>query len=213
MDKKVLNVPNMVTVFRFPASIAMLWLLMCFSANPPEGGYPVWISICAAIVSFLTFLSDFFDGKIARAYGTVTNFGKMMDPIADSIFFTLLLLGLAVSPRFEVSIWFTVIMLYREAGVQAMRRYAAYRGVVLMAGWSGKFKMVAQCVAMAGLGVAILVTDTGLYPFSESTLRGFAWWASCLTALIGLWSLGVYLWQLPAMLREQARAAAEPGQE
>lgn len=203
MDKSVCNLPNLLTLFRFPAGLATLWLFMQYAHLTPSGGYPAWVAVGIAIVSVLTFLSDFLDGRIARAYGIVTDFGKIMDPVADSLFFTLLLLALAVSPRFEVSIWFTVIMLYREAGVQVMRRYAAYHGVVLMAGWSGKFKMFAQCIVMGVFGLCLLTTDTGLYVFSEAFLKGFAWWGSLLTAVVGLWSLGIYLKQLPQMMKEQ----------
>lgn len=203
MSHKIWNAPNLVTLFRFPASLALLWLFLQYTKQPEGHPYPAWIAIGIGVVCLLSFLSDYVDGKIARAYGIVTDFGKIMDPIADSIFFTLLLLGLAVSPRFEISIWFTVIMIYREAGVQIMRRYAAQRGVVLMAGWSGKFKMFVQCLAMAFFGLALFCTDTGIYVFSENFLRGFAWWASLLTAVVGIWSLVVYLMQLPKMIEEQ----------
>lgn len=214
MSKSVLNLPNMITMFRFPASIAMLWLLMQFDvplvdstgdipAISAATGYPMWIAISIALVSFLTFLSDWSDGKVARKYGIVTDFGKVMDPVADSIFFTLLLMGLAISPRFNVTIWFTVVLIFREAGVQVMRRHAAYCGVVLMAGWAGKMKMLVQCLVMAGLGFAILFTDTGIFKFSESILRSFAWWASAACALVSIWSFIAYLKQLPAMMQEQ----------
>lgn len=202
MSKNVINLPNLLTLFRFPAALAMLWLLQQYTSQAPAGGYPVWIAVGITIVSVLTFFSDLLDGKIARAYKIVTNFGKVMDPVADSIFFTLLLMGLAVSPRFEVSIWFTVIMLYREAGVQVMRRFAAYQGVVLMAGWSGKLKMFLQCVVMAALGLTLLASDTGLHVVSEAFLKSFAWWSSLVTAVAGLLSFGVYIKQLPQMMRD-----------
>lgn len=209
MNKSVLNLPNIITMIRFPAGLGMLWLLMQYTAPRADGTYPMWIAIAIAIVSVITFLSDFLDGKIARSMGIVTNFGKIMDPIADSLFFTLLLLGLAVSPRFEVTIWFTVIMFYREAGVQVMRRYAAFKGVVLMAGWAGKLKMLVQCLAMAGFGLALLASDTGVYRFSEGFLRCFAWWGSLLSALVGILSLIMYLRQLPQMMEEQSDSTTD----
>ncbi len=195
----------MITMIRFPAGLAMLWLMMQYGAEKPANGYPAWIAIAIAIVALITFLSDFLDGKIARGMKIVTNFGKIMDPIADSLFFTLLLLGLAVSDRFEVSIWFTVLMFYREAGVQVMRRFAAFKGVVLMAGWAGKLKMLVQCLVMAGFGLALLANDTGIYSFSENFLRSFAWWASLFAAVVGLLSLGMYCKQLPEMMAEQSK--------
>ncbi len=204
MDKKIYNLPNALTIFRFPAGLALLWLLMQY--NTPEVGNTGkgWVSILIAIFAILAFLSDLFDGKLARKHGIVTNFGKMLDPVADSMLFTLLMLGLAMSPRFEVSIWFTVIMLYREAGVQIMRRYAAVGGVVLMAGWAGKAKMFVQCIGMGVLAFLLLITDLNIIAVPEFILSGFAWWASALSALVGMISLALYIKQLPEMMKEQA---------
>ncbi len=204
MDKNIYNLPNALTIFRFPAGLALLWLLMQY--NTPEAGNAgkAWVSILIAIFAVLAFLSDLFDGKLARKHGIVTNFGKMLDPVADSMLFTLLMLGLAMSPRFGVSIWFTVIMLYREAGVQIMRRYAAVGGVVLMAGWAGKAKMFVQCIGMGVLAFLLLITDLNIIAVPEFILSGFAWWASALSALVGMISLGLYIKQLPEMMREQA---------
>ncbi len=204
MDKNIYNLPNALTIFRFPAGLALLWLLMQY--NTPEVGNTGkgWVSILIAIFAILAFLSDLFDGKLARKHGIVTNFGKMLDPVADSMLFTLLMLGLAMSPRFEVSIWFTVIMLYREAGVQIMRRYAAVGGVVLMAGWAGKAKMFVQCIGMGVLAFLLLITDLNIIAVPEFILSGFAWWASALSALVGMISLALYIKQLPEMMKEQA---------
>ena len=201
MDKNIINLPNALTVFRFPAGIAMLWLFMQYDS--PDS-HKAWVSILIAIVAICAFFSDYFDGKFARKYNIVTNFGKMMDPVADSMFFTLLLLGLAISPRFNIPIWFTIIMMYREAGVQMMRRYAAVQGVVLMAGWAGKAKMFIQCIAMSILGLMLLFNDTGLLAFNENIIYETAWWGSALSAISGLLSLIIYLKQLPKMMKEQS---------
>ena len=204
MDRKIYNIPNALTVFRFPAGLCLLWLLMQY--GDPESGIAgkAWVSILIALVAVMAFLSDFFDGRLARKYGIVTNFGKMLDPVADSMLFTLLMLGLAMSPRFQVTIWFTVIMLYREAGVQIMRRYAAVGGVVLMAGWAGKAKMFVQCIGMGCLALLLLVADLNIINIPEIVLSEFAWWASALSAVVGLISLFLYLKQLPEMMLEQS---------
>jgi CDP-diacylglycerol--glycerol-3-phosphate 3-phosphatidyltransferase len=203
MNGQLINLPNLMTFFRFPAGLLMLWLVMRLTTDD----HPAWISIVVLIIAILTFLTDFYDGRLARRYHLVTDAGKMLDPIADSLFFTLLMMGLALSPRFEVSIWFTVIMLYREAGVQTIRRVAALKGVVLMAGWAGKLKMALQGIVMGVLGFAVFFNDTGIYAIDENTLIFLAWFGSAVTALCGLLSVAAYVKQLPAMIKEQATAS------
>lgn len=204
MNKNIFNIPNLMTCYRIPAGLLVLWLVE--RMNPviyPDGKYPAWIIITIMILSVFVFLTDVYDGKIARRYNIVTDFGKMMDPIADSLFFTLLLLGLTVSARFNVSVWFAVLMIYREAGVQIIRRVAALKGVVLMAGWAGKLKMVVQGIATAILGFTVLINDCGIYAISENILRWCAWSAAAITAMVGILSLITYIKQLPVMINEQ----------
>ena len=219
MARKFFTLPNLMTCYRFPAGLAMLWLLqrMDPSNYPPgadgQSAYPLWISLTIAIVSFLTFISDYYDGKLARHNHAVSDFGKIMDPVADNMFFTLLMLGLVLSGRFAVSVWFTVIMLYREAGVQILRRQAALKGVVLMAGWAGKLKTALQCIVMAILGFAILFKDAGLLNIPEKWLIAGAWAASAFAAVGGIVSLGAYVAQLPQMIarqREEAKTENQP---
>lgn len=208
MSKKIFNLPNMLTCYRFPAGLAMLWLVMRMDPRIyPENQYPLWIALTILIISILTFLTDFYDGKVARRYNIVTDFGKIMDPVTDSLFFTLLLLGLALSGRFAVSIWFTVIMIYREAGVQIIRRIAALKGVVLMAGWAGKLKMALQGIVMGIFGFAAFFNDAGWLKVGERNLVILAWTGSAVTALCGVLSLAAYIKQLPQMIAEQKEQA------
>lgn len=204
MDNNIYNLPNALTVFRFPAGVVLLWLLMQYGSADTADPGRIWVSVLIAIFAVLAFLSDLYDGKLARSRGIVTNFGKMLDPVADSMLFTLLMLGLAMSPRFNITIWFTVIMLYREAGVQILRRYAAVGGVVLMAGWAGKAKMFVQCIGMGVLAFMLLVSDLSIIKIPEVIIVEFAWWASALSAVVGLISLFLYIKQLPEMMKEQA---------
>lgn len=208
MGKNLFTLPNLLTIYRFPAGLAILYLLMRMdSANYPDKVYPVWIAAAIGVVSFFTFLSDYYDGKLARQGNCVSDFGKMMDPVADNMFFTLLMLGLVLSDRFSVSVWFMVVMLYREAGVQIIRRLAALRGVVLAAGRAGKIKTALQCVFMGILGAAVLLKDAGCGFIEEKYLVWGAWGASALAALGGIVSLLAYLVQLPQMLAAQKDSA------
>ncbi len=128
------NLPNQLTIARIlaiPVFIAVLLL-----------GYRV-----AACIIFITAaLTDYLDGSIARKYNLVTNFGKLMDPLADklltmSAFICLVELG-------DIPGWMVIVILGREFIVTGMRQVAAAEGIVIAAGWSGKIKTVCQMVAI-----------------------------------------------------------------
>ena len=109
-----------------------------------------WI---AFILFCLASLTDLLDGKIARARGLVTNFGKIMDPLADKILvYSALCLFIETD---TIEAWMLIIILAREFIVAGMRTVAASEGRVLAAGMSGKIKTVLQMIAvivmMAGL--------------------------------------------------------------
>lgn len=113
----------------------------------------------ALAVYIIACLSDFIDGKVARHYNQVTNFGKFMDPLADKM------LVLAAMCYFvEVGLmpsWVVAIVLLREFGVSGLRLLAVEQGVVIAAAWSGKIK---TGVTMVCLGILIVVNE-GWVPF------------------------------------------------
>ena len=100
----------------------------------------------AFVIFILASFTDMLDGKIARARGLVTNFGKIMDPLADKILVysaLCLLIGKGTIPA-----WALIIILAREFAVSGMRTVAASEGRVIAAGMSGKFKTVLQMIAV-----------------------------------------------------------------
>lgn len=106
---------------------------------------------CALAVYIIACVSDFVDGKIARKYNQITDFGKFMDPLADKM------LVLAAMCYFvEVGLipgWVVAVVLLREFGVSGLRLLAVEQGIVIAAAWSGKIK---TGVTMVALGVLIL---------------------------------------------------------
>lgn len=129
-----MNLPNKLTVGRICAIPVFIVVLLM--------GYRV----PAVIIFILAALTDMLDGKIARKYDLVTNFGKLMDPLADklltmSAFICLVELG-------DMPGWMAIVILGREMIITGMRQVAAAEGIVIAAGWSGKIKTVLQMVAI-----------------------------------------------------------------
>ncbi len=128
-----MNLPNKLTVAR---AIAVPFFIAFYML-----GY----HIAAFVIFIAASLTDMLDGKIARKYNLVTNFGKIMDPLADKILvysaFCLLI------PDY-VPGWMLIIILAREFTVAGMRTVAASEGIVIAAGMSGKIKTVLQMIAV-----------------------------------------------------------------
>ena len=129
-----MNLPNKLTMIRV---IAVPFFIAAYLT-----GY-YWAALvlfCAASIT------DFFDGKIARERGLVTNFGKIMDPLADKILvYSALCLFIETG---IISAWMLIVILAREFIVAGMRTVAASEGRVLAAGMSGKIKTVLQMFAV-----------------------------------------------------------------
>ena len=130
---------NKITVLRIilvPVFMVLLYL-----------GQTYW----ALAVYIIACVSDFVDGKIARKYNQITDFGKFMDPLADKM------LVLAAMCYFVedglIPGWVVAVVLLREFGVSGLRLLAVEQGIVIAAAWSGKIK---TGVTMVALGVLIL---------------------------------------------------------
>ena len=139
-----MNLPNKLTVLRI--FLAPLFLLLAMWEFP--------FHYAAALVVFIVAsLTDLLDGKIARARGLVTNFGKFLDPLADKMLTTaafLVLLALG-----KMNVWALMIVLTREFMVTSVRLLAAKDGTVIAADIWGKAKTVAQMVSIIYMFVAL----------------------------------------------------------
>lgn len=138
-----MNLPNKLTMGRI---IAVPFFIAAFMLQM----YAVSLVIFA-----LASLTDLLDGKIARARGLVTNFGKIMDPLADKILvYSALCLFIDIK---VIAGWTLIIILAREFTVAGMRTVAASEGRVLAAGMSGKIKTVLQMIAVIVFILALAV--------------------------------------------------------
>jgi CDP-diacylglycerol---glycerol-3-phosphate 3-phosphatidyltransferase len=119
-----------------------------------QNGATAWIWICA-FLAFLIELSDMLDGHVARLRGEVTDFGKVFDPVADSLSRQTIFISFMVSGI--IPLWMYLIFFYRDAFLQLLRIVCASNGFVLAARDSGKAKAVLQGVGTFGvLGVIAL---------------------------------------------------------
>jgi len=103
----------------------------------------------SAIIFILASATDAMDGHIARKYNLVTNFGKIMDPLADKMLVVSALVCLVELG--QVAGWMVIVILAREFTITGLRTVAAAQGVVIAAGWSGKVKTVLQMIAVPAL--------------------------------------------------------------
>jgi len=132
-----MNLPNKLTLLRIIMIPVFIIVLM-------TGHYYI-----SAVIFILASFTDFLDGYIARKYNLVTNFGKIMDPLADKMLVVSALICLVELG--DVAGWMVIVILAREFTITGLRTVAAAQGIVIAAGWSGKIKTVLQMIAVPAL--------------------------------------------------------------
>lgn len=134
-----MNLPNKLTLFR----VILIPFFVFFLLAPYFEGYGNYIAVAIFIVASIT---DFLDGKIARKYNLVTNFGKFMDPLADKLLVCsalICLIQLELIPA-----WVVIIIIAREFIISGFRLVASDNGVVIAASYWGKFKTAFQMLTV-----------------------------------------------------------------
>ena len=182
-----MNLPNKLTVFRIILVPILLILLML-----PLPAAAVQIS--AAAVFILASLTDLIDGKIARKYSLITDFGKFMDPLADKFIVFAALLGILVRydgtvPGFPdirpAFLWAAAIVVFRELAVTSLRLVIAGRdGIVVAASWLGKVKTTTQMICI----ICVLLEPVILpfKPFTEWHILSYV--TTAVMVVMTLWS-------------------------
>ena len=157
-----MNVPNRLTVGRM---ISIPFILLFMLPIPADGGFfaawNAWIGQYGMLVALILFiassLTDVLDGRIARKQGIVTNFGKLLDPIADKLLVAGVLLAFVQLGRLHVVVVLAVLI--REFLITGYRMLALEKGTVLAADGFGKLKTVLQVVAILVLYIeSVLAT-------------------------------------------------------
>ncbi len=147
-----MNLPNKLTMFRV-ILIPFFVVFLLVDITPVDK----WIALAIFIIASLT---DMLDGKIARKYNLVTNFGKFMDPLADKLLVCSALVCLVAVDR--IPAWMVIVIIAREFIISGFRLVASDNGVVIAASYWGKFKttfqMVMICLMIADLAALQLLT-------------------------------------------------------
>jgi CDP-diacylglycerol--glycerol-3-phosphate 3-phosphatidyltransferase len=141
-----MNLPNKLTVLRV-ILVPVFMLFLCV----PLGLSDTLVRVIAAVLFALTSLTDMLDGKIARKYNMITDFGKLMDPLADKFLVFGAMLGILVycADLRPIFVWAAAIVMLRELAVTSLRLLAASQsGAVIAAAWLGKVKTVTQVVCI-----------------------------------------------------------------
>ena len=140
-----MNLPNKLTIMR----VILIPFFVFFLLSPYFPAYGNYIAVAIFIVASLT---DMLDGKIARKYNLVTNFGKFMDPLADKLLVCSAMICLIELDR--LAAWIVIVIIAREFIISGFRLVASDNGVVIAASYWGKFKTTFQMVA-----IVLLILD------------------------------------------------------
>jgi CDP-diacylglycerol--glycerol-3-phosphate 3-phosphatidyltransferase len=193
-----MNLPNKLTVGRFAMTALFIWALFA----------PIPFHQTLALFFFcLAGFTDFLDGRIARSRGLITNFGVLMDPLADKIMTCSAFIAFvesshqSLNPPVTVEAWMVIIIVARELAITGLRLLAASKNVVLASERYGKHKTVSQIVAI----IALLIVDashewpSGLQHLLKGWMPVFAEIALWLTVVLTTTSGILYLWRNQAL--------------
>lgn len=187
-----MNLPNKLTVFRVILIVPFVVILL--------GGEAGWFGnnllipdIAALAVFIVASLTDLIDGKIARKYNLVTNFGKFMDPLADKLLVSAALIALVDMGR--IPAWVVIVIISREFIISGFRLIASDNHVVIAASYWGKFKTTFQMIM-----VCLMIVNLGtMFHWMQILTDIIMWIALALTVI----SLVDYLVKNKDVMKEQ----------
>lgn len=162
-----MNLPNKLTIFR----VILIPFFVFFLLTDVLGAGGDYLALVIFIVASLT---DMLDGKIARKYNLVTNFGKFMDPLADKLLVCSALICMIELDRLPA--WIVIIVIAREFIISGFRLIAAENGVVIAANYWGKFKTASQMVMI----ILLILDFDGIFRTLTSV---FVWLSLALTVI------------------------------
>lgn len=168
---KLLNLPNLLALFRIALAPLMLWFFIDRNNHIFSSWHPSWFDYFAGVIFVIASITDFFDGYIARSWNQMTKLGAILDPLADKMLVLAGFLGLVVIDR--ASVWAVFLILSREFFITGLRVVAVGEGKNVASTMAGKIKTVMQMIA-----IGFLIMN---WPFATELL----WLAVILTIYSG----------------------------
>ena len=144
-----MNLPNKLTISRIILTFVFMFFL--FSRV-------IYAKFIALFIFIIASLTDYYDGRIARKTGQITNFGKLMDPIADKVL--TLAAFLAFVELDLIPAWMVVVIIMRELFITGVRLVAVGRGLVLAAETAGKHKTTSQVIVIFLMLIFLIAKET-----------------------------------------------------
>ena len=148
-SKEFMNLPNQLTIMRIFMT-AIFVSLMSF--------HDVVTFIFAYLVFTIASITDYYDGKIARERNIITNFGKLLDPVADKVLICSAFVMMMTLDELHVPGWAVVLIISREFLVTGARSLAATEGIIIAANKYGKLKTIFQMVYVFTFLFFVIVT-------------------------------------------------------
>ena len=179
-----MNPPNLLTLSRFVFAILFM---ICLSV--PFAG----AALCALVLFAVAALTDALDGYLARKIYGCTDFGRLMDPLADKVLTAAAFIGFAGSGIMPA--WMVTLIISREMMVTGLRLLAIEKGVVLAAGAWGKQKTIWQMVYI----IAVLLA--GAFGFFDRVVQ-LNWFLALAVTALTVWSGVVYFYQNFSLLKK-----------
>lgn len=200
LDRRSLNLPNLITLSRLVLSIVLFVLI-------DVNGW--WRT--ATVVFIVAAATDFLDGYLARRYGQVTTLGRILDPFVDKIIICGAFLFLLPYHDSGITGWMTFAIIAREMFVTSLRGFLERQGKDFSAKWSGKIKMILQCVAvpLALMSMSpefLRFVDTFWNSTAYLQFRDLCLW---ITVAVTVYSGVEYTWRAFRMLSVEARQGPE----
>ncbi len=168
--RHIMNLPNILTYLRM-ATIPVIILVLMAPVSTKSFNVAFLLFVIASI-------TDYLDGILARSWNLVTSIGKLLDPLADKLLTSAVLIMLI--PLGKVPAWLVFLIIGREITITGLRSIAASQGLIINASRLGKNKMVSQTIALS----LLLLSIPHLQIFLESLGLFFLW----VSVILGYWS-------------------------
>ena len=179
----IFTLPNLITMIRVGAVPVLVWLLYM------PGSWPPWM---AAVLFFVAGISDFLDGWLARRMNWESTVGQFLDPVADKLLVSSMLVMLVIIQM--IPAWITVAIICREMIVTGMRLVAATKGFSVPSDMAGKSKTALQMTA-----IFLLLLPGPIWGIDTKFWGALVLWAA---VIITIWSGTAYYLRFKRKLKQ-----------